>query len=423
MARSRAFALIVLASVALASCGHGNSEPAPTATPAPTSVTVTTIQAKTVPITQDFVGTTGAVQDVDIIARVKGTLDAVNFKEGTLVHKGQQLFLLQRDKYLADVQSAQAALLKAKAQLYQAQQSVPVLQASAKVQQSKATVLREQLDVNRLTPLAKAHAVPQADLDNATQALAATQADLAASEANLTTTRVTQTSDVETAKAAVLSSEADLANAKLNLSYCTITSPVTGIAGFLKHDVGNVVGDADSQLLVTVSAIDPIKVLFSADENTYLSVAGRTGTYNGRPLRDQPVTLTLSNNQPFDQTGTLYTANRALDTKTGTISVEARFPNPDGYLRPGQFGRVRLVTEERRDAILIPQIAVVQTQGSNNAYVVQKDGTIAQRSLSLGPIYGDSYLVLSGLRAGDRVVVQGVQKVTPGQKVEIAKSE
>jgi membrane fusion protein (multidrug efflux system) len=412
--------LIALAVVTLAACGHGDTAPDSAPSPPPPTVVVQTMKTSTVAITQDFVGTTASIQDVNILARVKGTLEHVYFKEGALVRKGQLLFSLQKDKYQADVESAQANLLKAKAQLYEAQESVPVLQAAAVVEQNKAKVGREQLTVNRVVPLGKLHAVPQSDVDNATQNLLAAQADLAASIANLRTTRVTQTANIETAQAAVLSAKADLANAELNLSYCTIASPVTGIIGFLKFDVGNVVGDADSQVLDTVSTIDPIKVLFSADENTYLALAGRSETYDGEPLRDQPVSLLLSNNKMFDYKGTLYTVGRTLDTKTGTITVEARFPNPEGYLRPGQFGRVHLVTDQVHDALLVPQVAVVQTQGANNAYVVDKNDVAQQRSLSLGPIYGDSYLVNSGLTAGDRIIVQGVQKAIPGKKVVVA---
>jgi membrane fusion protein (multidrug efflux system) len=408
----------VLLALSCAACS--NNAPAAEPKPPPPHVTVMTVRAKTIPIQQDFVGSTGAVQEVDIRARVKGTLDQVNFKEGSLVRAGQVLFVLQKDTYEAQVQSAQASLLKSKAQLYEAQQSVPVLQAQAVVEQKRALVGREQASVDRLTPLAAAHAVPQSDLDDATQGLAGAKADLDAAQANLTTQRVEQKGNIEGAQAAVLSSQADLANAKLNLSYCTITAPATGVIGYLKYDVGNVVGDADSQVLDTLSTSDPIKVLFGADENTYLALATRTQSYHGQRLRDQPVTLLLSNNKDYAYKGSLYTVGRTLDPKTGTITVEARFPNPDGVLRPGQFGRIRLITDIQENALVIPQIAVVQTQGANSAYVVQSDGTVVQRSLSLGPLSGDSYVVLSGLRDGDRVIVQGVQKAVPGQKVQVA---
>jgi membrane fusion protein (multidrug efflux system) len=400
----------------LAGCAH-NDAPSVQASRQPTAVVVVTVRPQTLPIRTDFVGTTTAVQSVDIRARVKGTLEKVYFKEGSLVRAGQPLFAIQKAPYLAAMQAAQANVLKARAQLYAAQASVPVLQAVAVVAQNRARVGQQQLSVDRLTPLASVHAVPQSDLDNATANLAAAKADLAASDASLTTTRVTQKGNVEGAKAAVLSAQADLANAQLNLSYCTITSPVTGIIGFLKWDVGNVVGDSDSQILDTVSTVDPIAVRFAADENTYLAIATRTTTYAGHPLGEQPISLLLSNNQTFPHTGLLYAAGRSVDPKTATITVEARFPNPGGVLRPGQFGRVRLVSEELPNAIVIPQIAVVQTQGASSAYVVQPDGTVAQRSLSIGPIVGNNEVVLSGLHAGDRVVVQGVQKIAPGQRV------
>jgi RND family efflux transporter MFP subunit len=388
--------------------------------PPPPKVTVMTLKSQTIPIVQDFVGTTQGNQDVDIRARVRGTLDRVLFKEGTLVKAGQVLFVLQKDTYEAAVQAAEAAVLKAKAQIYEAEQSVPVLQATALVAQNRARVGKQQLSVDRLTPLAAAHAVPQEDLDNATQNLAVTKADLVASLANLKSTQVGQKSSIDTAHAALLSAQSQLAVAKLNLSYCTIAAPVTGIIGFLKFDVGNVVGDADSQILDTISSINPLNVQFSADENTYLSLVGRSQTYNGAPLRDQQLTLLLSNGATFPYKGSLETVNRALDTKTGTIEVKASFPNPDNTLRPGQFGRVRIVTKVQSDAILIPQKAIVQYQGSTSALVVPTDGVVVQRSVTLGPISGDSYVITSGLRAGERVVVEGVQKAVPGKKVEIA---
>jgi membrane fusion protein (multidrug efflux system) len=416
VAHRRAGVVPLVMILLLAGCAQQGTANA-LASPPPTAVVVTTVRPQTVPIRNDFVGTTTAVQSVDIRARVKGTLERVFFKEGSTVRAGQLLFAIQKAPYLAAMQAAQASVLKAGAQLYQAQASVPVLQAVAVVAQNRARVGQQLLSVDRLTPLARVHAVPQSDLDNATANLAAAKADLAASEANLTTTRVTQQGNIEGAKAAVLSAAADLANARLNLSYCTITSPVTGIIGFLKWDVGNVVGDTDSQVLDTVSTVDPIAVRFAADENTYLAIASRANIYAGHPLADQPISLLLSDNRTFSRSGALYAVGRSLDTKTATITVEARFPNPGGLLRPGQFGRVRLISEELPNAILIPQIAVVQTQGASSAYVVQPDGSVAQRSLSLGPIVGNDEVVLSGLHAGDRVVVQGLQKIAPGQRV------
>ena len=163
-----------------------------------------------------------------------------------------------------------------------------------------------------------------------------------------------------------------------------------------------------------------MKVQFSADENTYLALVGKSQTYNGAPLQNQPLTLVLSNGQTFPYKGSLDTVNRALDTRTGTIEVKASFPNPDNTLRPGQFGRVRIVTKVQSDAILIPQKAIVQYQGATSVLVVPNDGVVVQRSVALGPISGDSYVVASGLRAGERIIVEGLQKAVPGKKVEIA---
>jgi RND family efflux transporter MFP subunit len=400
----------------LAGCGH-KDETAANVTAPPPVVLVSTLRTQTVPISDQYQGTTGAIESVEVRARVEGILESAPFKEGTLVHKGQLIFQLQKDKYQATLMAAQGALLRAKAALLQAEDTVPVQLAQANLAQKQAMLTRANITVARVGPLAADKALPQKDLDNAIQSQAAAKADVDASEAQLINAKVDQQAAIESAKGQVLSSKADVQNATLNLSYTTIYAPVTGLIGFLKYDVGNIVGGAGNEVLDTMTTIDPIKVNFAVDENTYLALAGTKRDPNVRALKDQALKLLLANGDVYAHAGSLYTVNPTLDTKTGTIAVEARFPNPDGLIRPGQFARVSIVVQNRPKALLVPQVAIVQVQGVNTAYVVNSQDIVDLRTVTLGPQFGDSFVVNSGLNAGDRVIVQGTQKVKPGTKV------
>jgi RND family efflux transporter MFP subunit len=399
-------------------CAHKDENAANVAPPVPV-VLATTLRTQTVPITEQYQGTTGAIDSVEVRARVEGILERAPFKEGSLVRKGQLIFELQKDKYQATLLAAQGALLRAEAALHQAEDTVPVLQAQANLAQKQAILERANITVKRVAPLAADKALPQKDLDNAIQSQLAAKADVEAAEAQLVNAKVNQTASIESAKGQVLSSQADVDNAKLNLSYTTIYAPVTGLIGFLKYDVGNVVGGNGNEVLDTITTVDPIKVNFAVDENTYLSLAGTRHDSTVKALKDQPLKLLLANNDVYAHTGSLYSVNPTLDTKTGTIAVEARFPNPDGVIRPGQFARVGLVVQNRPNAVLVPQVAIVQTQGVNTAYVVDSQGIVDLRTVTLGPQLGDKFVVDAGLKPGDRVIVQGTQKVKPGIKVVV----
>jgi membrane fusion protein, multidrug efflux system len=265
--------------------------------------------------------------------------------------------------------------------------------------------------------------VPQKDLDNALSTQAAAKAALDGAQAQLANAKVEQSVGIEQSNAEILSARSQLSDAQLNLSYTTIRAPVTGIIGFLTVDPGNVVGGAGDQVLTTISTVDPMKVTFPVDEVTYIDLANNKHDPGERALRDQPLHLVLADGSVYPYRGRLYTLNRALDAKTGTILVEAMFPNPRALLRPGQFARVRVTTAQRHNAVLVPQSAVVQTQGATSAYVIGPDGTAQLRSLTLGPQFGNNYVVNDGLRAGERVVVTGIQRVRPGTKVVIASAD
>lgn len=377
-------------------CGSDDSSVA-SAQPPPPVVITATVSRHSVALSQDYQGTIGAVTSIDIRARVEGTLDEAPFKEGTLVRKGQLLFRIQDNQYMAGLRNAQAQLATAHAQVAQAEGNLTAAQASLK---------RADITVDRDRPLAAAKAIPQKDLDNAIQTQAAAQGNVAVAQAQ-----------IQEAKAAVLSGAAAVDNASINVGYTTIYAPATGLMGFLNYDVGNVVGGTSTQVLDTLTAIDPVKVNFAVDESTYLALSSERRNPQVRSLRDQDIRLVLANNATYAYAGRLYTVNPTLDSKTGTINVEARFPNPDGLLRPGGFARVRLIVERRPNVLLVPQTAIVQTQGMTSAYVVDKNNVVSLHTVTLGPQYQQSYIVQSGLNAGDRVVVQGTQKVRPGAKV------
>lgn len=395
-----AWAAVAMAAAVLpASCGHGdNDNKANVEQPAPT-VIVASVRQATVPITEDFQGTIGAVESVEIRARVEGVLQRAPFKEGDLVRKGDLIFQIQPNEYEAALRTAQAQLGTARAQGGQAKGNL--LSREAALARANTTVARDR-------PLAAEKAIPQKDLDNAVQNAEIARGDVDVARAQ-----------IESADAAMLGGQAAIDNAQINLGYTSIYAPVTGLIGFLNYDVGNVVGGPATQVLDTISTIDPVKITFGLDEPTYLALAGTRGTENGTSLRAQPLRVVLANDATYPYTGNVYAISPTIDPKTGTVTVEARFSNPDGLLRPGGFARVRVTVERRRDAVLVPQTAIVKSQGVDTVYVIDSKNVAALRTVSLGPQYQQSFIVQSGLRAGERVVVEGTQKVQPDQKVVV----
>lgn len=381
----RAAALLLATTFAPAACGHGNTDNEANVAPPPPSVVVATVRRETVPISDDYEGTFGAIESVEVRARVEGMLESAPFKEGALVRKGDLIFRIQQNEYLAALHAAQAQLAQARGNLYARQ----------------AALARSNTTVARNRPLAEDRAIPQKELDNAIQ-----NAEIAKG-------------DVLVARAQIESAQAAVDDAQINLGYTNVYAPVTGLIGFLNYDVGNIVGGAGAQVLDTINAIDPIKVTFSLDEPTYLRLSGNRTDPNVVGLRDQDLRIILANDQPYPYPGKIYTFNPTVDPKTGTITVEARIPNPEGLLRPGGFARVRVVTENRQNALLVPQTAITKSQGVDTVYIVDSKNEVVLRSVSLGPQYNQSFVVQSGLNAGDRVIVEGTQKVQPGIKVTV----
>jgi membrane fusion protein (multidrug efflux system) len=389
------------------------------AAPPPPEVVTATVEQRTVSIERDFTARTDAVPTVDIRARVPGVLEQVLFQEGTEVKQGQTLFVIQQDEYRAALETARAQLAKANADLTRARDASVVDRARADLAQRQADLEKAQQDVARYRPLAEARAIPQQDLDTSIAAEKVAAAAVDTYAAALKDTELAQRTQIQLAEAALEAAKAAVIQAELNLGYTTIRSPINGIIGQVMVDLGNLVGKSDPTQLATVSAVDPIYVDFAVPESDYLRLASRVRLDpRGRAQGPRtPVELFLADDRRYPHKGSIVFVDRAVDPKTGTIGVRAQFPNPDRVIRPGQFARVRGVIEQRPDAILVPQRAVQEQQGGRTALVVEKGDTVALRTVKVDERIGDLFVVTEGLKPGERVIVEGTQRVRPGMQV------
>jgi membrane fusion protein, multidrug efflux system len=365
--RSRvcAAALVVFVSLA-AIAGCSKEEPPP---PPPPDVTVTEAVQKDVPIYIELVGSTLGSEDVEIRARVEGYLVSMNFTEGSFVKKGQVLYKIDPQQYQAALSQAQANLATAKARLDKTNN-----------------------DVARYKPLAAEKAVSQQELDNA----------LSAQEA---------------ARFQVTAYDATVDKAKLDLAYTTITAPVDGLIGTTQKKVGSLVGRGENTLLNTISQINPILFRCAIAEAEYLRLA-RTGADKDKSLEKKfGVELILADGTTFNHKGRLDAIERAVDASTGTLTGQFSFPNPERILRPGQYGKARFVTDVKEGALLVPQLAVQEIQGLYSVMVVKPDATVEQRMVKAGERVGNAWIIDSGLKPGEKVIVEGIQKVKPGVQV------
>jgi membrane fusion protein, multidrug efflux system len=345
--------------------------------PPPPEVLVAEAVQKDVPIYIELVGSTLGSEDVEIRARVEGYLVSINFTEGAFVRKGQPL-------YKIDPKPFEATLDQAKANLATAQ----------------AGLEKTNNDVARYQPLFARQAVSKQELDNALSAQQAARAQ------------------VDAHKAAV-------AQAQLDLGYTNITSPVDGVIGTTQKKVGSLVGRGESTLLNIVSQLNPILFRCSIAEAEYLRLARRAeGSPKGAP-KQANVELILADGSIFSHRGRLDAIERAVDPTTGTLTGQFSFPNPDRLLRPGQYGKARLATEVKEGALLVPQLAVQERQGLYSVMVVKPDATVEQRTVKAGERVGNLWIIDSGVKPGEKVIVEGLQKVQPGAKVvaKVVKTE
>jgi membrane fusion protein (multidrug efflux system) len=415
------FALLVAMS-ALAACGRSadNAAAAADATPPPVAVVVAKVVQKTVPITGEYIARTVALETVDVKARVSGMLTGVSFKPGRLVKQNELLFSISPDVYAASLASARALLAKAQADLNRALNDTSPNVKRAQQAQDQADLQSALRKLARYRPLAAERAVTQLDLDQAVAAEQVARSKVAADAELVTDAEVLKHANILQARAVVEQNQAEVQKAEIDLGYTQIRAPVSGLIGFIKVDKGNLVGPA-SPPLATISTIDPMGVQFALTEIDYLNLVHRLQVAGEHTAPDLPLELILADNTVYPFKGRPQALDRAVDPKTGTIAVQGLFPNPPGsleILRPGLFGRVRIVLGFNHDAVLVPQRAVIPQQGSDAVYIVGQDHKVALRTVRLGQRIGSENVVVeSGLKAGETVVLEGTQKVTPGSTV------
>ncbi|MBK9383600.1 MAG: efflux RND transporter periplasmic adaptor subunit [Planctomycetes bacterium] len=404
--------------IGLASCERpGEVEAqAPREVPPP-PVVVFAVEARDVDLLREYVARTEADDSVEIRARVEAVLQEMSFEEGRRVQKDQVLYRLDQRTYAANREAAQAQLARAKADLELAEKQVSVRVAEADVEQARAQQKKAEQDVARLEPLAAKQAVPQQDLDTARAALEVAVATVKAKEAVLTNAQIVEDVAKKQAAAAVSSAEAALALAELDVEYCTLKSPMDGLIGRSEVSVGNLVGRGETTLLATLDSVDPMLVLFAIGEAELLSLQARRTP--GSERTELEMELSLADGSLHPQKGRFRTAERALGLETGTMQVIAEFPNPEGKLRPGQFGRVRTSTETKKGVLLVPQRAVIEQQGARAVLVVGADNKVVMRSIVTAERWNEFFVVTEGVAAGDRVVIEGQLKARPGMTVKI----
>lgn len=352
---------------------------------APPDAEVVEVEQKDVPIYGQWIGTLDGFVNADVKAQVTGYLLRQDYKEGSLVKKGQLLFQIDPRPFQAVLDQAKAQLAQAKAQLVNAE----------------ANQRQSQLNVEKYAPLAKEQAATQQDLDNAIQ------------------TNLANMATVETSKAQIKGAEAAVETAQINLNFTRIVSPIDGVAGLAQNQVGNLVSTSSTLPITTVSTIDPIKVYFTPSEQEYLSFVRQFPTVASREAEERrlPIELILADGTTYEHQGRVEFANRQVDQNTGTIQIAALFPNPGSMLRPGGYGQVRAVTKIRNGALLIPQRAVTELQGSYQVAVLDNQNKVSIRNVKVGERVGNMWIIAEGLKPGERVIAEGVQKVLPGVQV------
>ena len=361
--------VLFLAVCLLTGCSKREEARAPAAPP---EVEVTEVKQQDVPIYHEYVGTMEGSVNADIQARVSGYLVSQNYKEGTAVKKGDLLFQI-------DPRPFEAAQAKAR----------------ASVAEAEASQKQAQLTAQRNVDLYQRKAVSAQDRDNAVQANLAAQAQVQAQHALMQ-------------------------QANLDVEFTKITAPIDGIAGIAKAQVGDLVGPSTG-VLTAISTVDPIKVYFTISEQRYTEYMARYNDPVQRAAHEKELQfqLILADGSIFPQTGQFFATDREVDLRTGSIRIAAMFANPGNVLRPGQFARVRVQSEVRRGALLVPQRAVTELQGIYQVAVVNANNQVNIRPVTVGDRIGSNWLVEKGLALGERIVVEGVQKVRDGMTVNV----
>jgi len=360
-----------------------NKASATVAGPPPT-VEVVPVEQKDVPVFGEWIGTLDGLVNADVRAQVTGYLQNQGYKEGAFVKKGQLLFQIDPRPFQAALDQAQGQLQQARAMLANAQ----------------AIQGRTDLDVKRYKPLAQEQAASQQDLDNAVQ------------------NNLAAIASVETAKAQIKTSEAAVETAKINLDFTRLVAPIDGIAGQAQLQVGALVAPG-SGIVTSISTVDPIKVYFTVSEPQYLGWRKRFPSETSREAADRALRLQLilADGSTYAHEGAFSFADRQIDEGTGAIRIAGLFPNPDNILRPGGYAKVRAVIRMQPDALLVPERAISELQGGYQVAVVGHDNKIEIRTIKTGEAFGSQRIVDEGLKPGERIVAEGIQKVRPGMQV------
>jgi RND family efflux transporter MFP subunit len=358
--------MVLVAAFGLAGCQEEKKAVAP---PPPQEVEVAEVIQKDVPVYQEWVASMDGMVNATILAQVQGYLIKQNYKEGDFVKKGSLLFEIDPRPFQAAVDDARAGMAKQQA----------VLQTA-------------QANLKRILPLAAANAVSQRDKDNAI-------------------------GSVQSAEAQVLSAQAQVRKAELDLGFTKIASPIDGIAGAAKAQMGDLVGTPQARELTTVSTVNPIKAYVPLSEREYLKAVERSQQGAKADAEKTVFDLILADGSTWPKQGTFSFADRQVEAQTGTIRVAILFPNPENLLRPGQFAKVRALMKTEKGAILVPQRAVGELQGSYQVAVVEADNTVRIRGVTVGERVGNLWVIREGLKPGERVVAEGTQKVGNGVKV------
>jgi len=353
--------------IAFTSC----QKPASTVSSGPPEVLVTEVVQKEVPMIRQWVGTLNGSENADVRARTAGYLQKRAYQEGGYVKEGDLLFEIDPRPFVA-------ALDQAKSQLQEAQ----------------ATLLGVELEAKRAKELFQGKVISEQEYTNKTQ-------------------------DYQTKLAAVAAAQAAVESAQLNLDYTKVVSPLDGIAGQAQAQIGDLVGSGSNTVLTTVSQIEPIRCYFPISEQTYWEFADLLKEAMAEPEaeRGERVELILPNGSVYSHKGKFAFVDRQVDPKTGTIQIAVSFPNPELTLRPGQYATARAEIGSIPNALLIPQQAVSQLQGGNQVAVVSADGKAEIRAITVGPTFGQMIVVTDGLKAGEKVIVEGFQKVRQGTQV------
>lgn len=383
----------------------------PAASAPPPSVDVVEIKGQTVDIYRDVPAQTFARNKVDVRGRVDGYIEKWLFRPGQNVTKGQALYVLDRRPYIAQLAEAKGKYKQTLADAQYAQQQVSLAEAKANLASAQSTLLKTKQDFGRAKELVDQGAISRSEYDAAVANMATAQANVKARTAAVQQAQVTTETQIDSANAKVAAAKAEVESADLNVRYSTITAPVSGLIGDSNIPVGGLVSATSQQPLTTIVPLDPLWVRFKVSESQYLNYRR---THKGAP---PSLDMYLADGSKFPHPGTVSNTLNEIDRRTGTLEIQASFPNPEKTVLPGQFARVRYVRDHLTNAITVPIKAVQQTQNLTTVFIVSPDNKAQSRVIKLGPRVGEVFVVEDGLQLHDRVIVEGLLAVRPGMLV------